>query len=387
MQNHEFHVVTDRRTLLKGLAAAAGLAAFAPALAACGSSGSSGSAAPTAGASWQDGGGTRWTDALKAGQAEGNVVVAGNPSLGTPLSKVFKDDTGINLTFLGGDPGTLAARVEREATAGKASMDIWFGGSTAYSADYLVPFGDQLILPTVTDGSHWLDGQLAWMDPDTKKNLETSAQVTGWLTVNTDEVKSGSLQTWDDLLKPEFKGKIAAYDPTGPGPGQQKASQIVAEKGIDYFTELFVGQGVKLLSSSGNQLMEGLARQNYNVVIGATASDVARYQGDFDFIDTVLPSDVPPWVSSGYGVVKQVSGSPHPHAAIVFLNWFASERGQSVYQPITLETSRRLDVTKKGILSVTVPKNDVKYVDAYSVDVLKQRSSLVAQLTNALGGK
>ena len=48
------------------------------------------------------------------------------------------------------------------------------------------------------------------------------------LFANTSIVKPSEIASWKDLLKPQYKGKIAAYDPRRSGPGQTPVGYLAA---------------------------------------------------------------------------------------------------------------------------------------------------------------
>jgi hypothetical protein len=74
-------------------------------------------------------------------------------------------------------------------------------------------------------------------------------------------------QSWKDLLKPQYKGKIAVYDPRRSGPGQTPVGYLATLFGNDYLRELYVGQQVRL-TADNRQLAEWVAHGEYPIGIG-----------------------------------------------------------------------------------------------------------------------
>ena len=75
---------------------------------------------------------------------------------------------------------------------------------------------------------------------------------------------------------------------------------------------------------------------------------------------------------------------PHPNAAKVFINWYMSKPSQELYESITLEASRRIDLGTSPP-SYVVP-GKFAYTDDYTEDYyLLSRSSLVKSLNDTLG--
>jgi len=85
---------------------------------------------------------------------------------------------------------------------------------------------------------------------------------------------------------------------------------------------------------------------------------------------------------------KQAKGAPHPAAATVFLNWYASQPGQTEYTRRMLEPSTRVDVNVPEVPDYTVPKPGAKYLDQYVEDwYMDVRPKVANALVEALGGR
>jgi ABC-type Fe3+ transport system substrate-binding protein len=341
---------------------------------------------------WQAGGGEEWEAVLEAGREEGTVTVAGFPFLADAMAEAFERDTGIALEWVGGSGAENSARMEQEAQAGDLTIDLLLGGGgeliTLKPEGLLEPLAPQLILPGVTDGENWEDGQLTWYDDEEQYLLVTAQYIFGWPIVNADEIDPSEIQTWDDLLKPEFEGQIAAYDPTSPGPGQGATGFMVSELGLDYLEELFIGQDVTF-TTDNSQLVEWVARGTYPIALFSIQSQVERFKAEGFNIEALLPEDAPGYISSGFSVAKQAVGVPNPNAAQVFLNWYASKPGQEVYEEIMLEASGRSDVEVEAVPDYVRPQPDVEYFrgDLDEEFYTETRQEAIQELTELLGGR
>jgi ABC-type Fe3+ transport system substrate-binding protein len=341
---------------------------------------------------WQAGGGAEWTKVLEAGRKEGSVVVAGPAQLGDPLSEAFQRDTGIKLTWLGGSGSDNSARLEQEARAGKLTIDVSLGGgrelTTLKPAGLLQPIKPQLILPGVKEGSQWRGGRTKWYDNDGQFLLVMSEWVYGWPLVNAEKVEPSSIRNWNDLLKPEFKGKIIAYDPTTNGPGQGATGFLSRALGLDYLRKLFVDQDVTFVTDN-QQLIEAVARGTKPIGLFAIQSFIEQFKKEGFDLQVVLPSDHPGYLTSGFSVLKEPKGVPHPNAAQVFINWYASQPGQTVYSSTMLEASRRLDVNLPDVPDYVKPKAGVRYdeTDVSEDFYVGERQKAIKQITDLLGGR
>ena len=336
---------------------------------------------------WQAGAGQEWEEVLAAGQEEGTVVVAGFPFLAEPMAEAFLRDTGIQLEWLGGDGSELSARLAQEAAAGNVSVDLQLGvGSdpwTLYPQGYLQELEPQLLLPGVTEPENWRDGSIRWMDPDQAYFIQPAEYVHGWAIVNSDFVDPSELQEWEDLLDPKYKGMIASSDPTVPGPGQGAANYMQVEYGIDFVTDLFINQEVEYTQDT-SQLIEWAARGTYPIVLGGIQSTVERFKAEGFPLEPALPG----YLTGGFSPIKQVKGVPHPNAATVFLNWYLSEPGQTVYASVLSEQTLRTDVEVEAVPDYVdpalYPHADFNGYDwDYYVD---QRSDLLEVLVERLEG-
>ncbi|HUK59085.1 MAG TPA: extracellular solute-binding protein [Stellaceae bacterium] len=365
---------TSRRDFIAGLTAAGVLSARSRARAADASD-------------WQAGAPAKWHDIMKAAQAEGQITVAAFPLLADPMTAAFQRDTGIHINFLGGKTFERSARLEAEARAKNMTIDVLIGGGQELGFmmhnGLLNPVAPQLMLPGVAP-KNFRGGELAWMDDARQYNLIGAEYVFGWLLVNKDVIDPGEIKSWKTLLEPKYKGKIAAFDPRSPGPGQGAIAWIYNAFGLDFIKDLFIGQNVTY-TVEDRGLVEDVVRGTHPIAFGAIQTEVERFRkAGISNLAVVEPADGPGYLTSGFSVLKQAVGVPHPNAATVFINWYVSKPGQEVYESVMLETSRRTDV-HTGIPDYLVPKPNIKYYDQDTEAEYNSRKPVVALITDALG--
>lgn len=347
-------------------------------------------ALPAAAADWQQGGGEAWAQALAAARKEGRVVVMGRPDLAKPYAEGFSRDTGIALDYLGGEGREQVSRLARELRAGTVTIDLLFGGATTLGMAHqgqLADLPSQLLLPGVTEGGNWIDGHLKWIDKTRAYMVLASEYIHGWPVFNSELVKPGMVASWQDLLKPEFKGRIAAFDPRSGGPGQAAASYLADRFGIDYVKRLYIGQDVTLGAHS-RQILEWVTRGTHAVALGALPTDIEQFRrnGVTNLVVGEM-SDGPGTLLGGSAVLVEPKGAPHPAAATVFLNWFLSKPGQEIFAQVWQVPSRRIDVQNPTIPPYVIPKPGVAYLDQYEEDWYENVRPKVAEaITEALGG-
>lgn len=322
----------------------------------------------------------KWAELQKKAKEEGQVVVAGPPFAGlrAALAAAFKDRYGIELNYFGMNAGEIITRIDTESKAGKVSIDADLGGtSTCWS---MSPRGEienmngKLIDPDILRPEVWRAGKpklneagpAPELGPDFRCSLQTAEWVMTDLFANTSIIKPDEITSWKDLLKPQYKGKIAAFDPRRSGPGQTPVGYLAALFGDDYLKELYVGQQVKL-TADNRQLAEWVARGEYPVGIGLVQFAVEMYRNQGLPIARIYPKDGQGSLTGGFSVVMLIKNAPHPNAAQLFVNWFASKKAQTIYEAQMMETSLRTDISGTKVPDYVRPKDAVAYpVDDYS---------------------
>lgn len=348
-------------------------------------------AANTAAADWQKDAPPEWEEILKKAREEGEVTLAGSPALEGPLSKAFEADTGIKVNYVGGPGSQNSARFDTEARAGSPSIDIIIGKGTQlrslYKENLLEPIKPQMILPSTEDGPAWRDGKKLWFDPEDKYIFMGSAYVFGFVTVNADIVDPAEIKTWDDLLDPKYRGKIAAYDPTvSPSPGQGVAVAMMKVHGEEMVKKIFVDTKPTFYRDP-QQLAQAVARGTQPIGLALTQSSIEQFRKEGINLQVINPEPWPGYVTTGFGAINQAKNSPHPAAAQVFINWFASPAGQQVYQDTMLEASTRTDLDVSNLPEYVVPKEGVDYFTDMDHDFyLNEQLEVTEKIVALIGG-
>lgn len=321
---------------------------------------------------WQARGGERWQQTFAAARQEGRISVAGTTQLGQSLPAAFKRDTGIDVDYLNIFGSELFARASGEYKSGTVTLDAVFMGANGLPlalAGYMEPILPRLMLPGVTDPAKWIDGKLKFVDAAGTYMFVSSETVSSWVLVNRDIIKPGTLTGWRDLLKPDYTGKIAIFDPHVAGVGANMAVFLAGTLGMDYVKKLYVDQHPKL-TRDGRQIVDWVGRGVYPIAIGALSDELETYRkaGIDDFAE-VMMTDAPGLLLGGYAL-HLPKGAPHPNAATVFANWFASRPGQLLYDTVENTPSRRVDLHVDSVPDYLYPKPGTAYIDGYEEDYL-----------------
>ncbi len=377
-----------RRAFLAALGAAGLLAACGQAAPNLPSSG------PTAsgGGDWQK----QWEAWMAGAKKEGKLVLASGPSpeARTKIPEAFGKKFGIEVEYLGGPTSDLANRLRSEQAANQFTVDVSLSGADStylvlYSEHLTEPIKPHLIHPEVLDGNAWTVGKVWYMDPDEQFIVRASSYLSQPLAVNTEQVKVEDLTSWKDLLKPEYKGKIATYDPIKAGSGSQTSAYLYNTLGADFIRGLYVDQGMQI-TGDYRQLTDWVARGVYPLALAGRSEDYDKLKKDgFKVQQLTGFPDAPGYISAGFGLVNLFKNPPHPNAAKIFLNWILMKDGQIAWNSSQRTVSVRKDVDSSAFADpAIIPKPGVNYFDVYNWDYVQGGwSKANGQVKNIIGNR
>ena len=181
-----------------------------------------------------------------------------------------------------------------------------------------------------------------WADNAKKFIYGFTAYMTETIWYNSLLVKPEEITSWDNLLDPKWKGKIAILDPRSPGSGESSWAFLLRIKGEAYLAKLAAQE--MMVGRNLRQLAEQVARGKSSISLGLS------YYSYLPFIKAGLP--VKPissikegfYAATGSGNVALLKNMAHPNAAKVFLNWMLSKDGQTALTRALGQPTRRLDV-------------------------------------------
>ena len=181
-------------------------------------------------------------------------------------------------------------------------------------------------------------------EPEKKDSLITSFNVAGGFWVNRDVIKQSELSSFDQLIDPRFKGKIAIYNPTQTTGGSQDLAPMLANRGEAFIRTLLDEQKMVVVDAK-RQATEWMVTGRYPIGLGVDDEVVEEFQaqGIGKNAEEVRESQSAYLRASGVTALKN---PPHLSTTRLFLHWFLSQEGQdafaSIYSPTA--TTRRLDV-------------------------------------------
>ncbi|MEK7215320.1 MAG: extracellular solute-binding protein [Chloroflexota bacterium] len=192
----------------------------------------------------------------------------------------------------------------------------------------------------------WKDGFASgFVDRDKQFAYAAFAVKSRFLWINTEMVKDGEITNAQDLTNPKWKGKIITGDPRVNGAGSVPASTLRTLFGDDIVKKIWKDQE-PTLSRDNRQMTEFMVRGRYAIGIGVPTENIfpeflAQGLGkQLKYIEVEGMDQV----SSGQDVLYYFDKAPHPSAAKLFINWFLTKEGQSVWAKLAPNNSRRSDV-------------------------------------------
>lgn len=314
----------------------------------------------------------KWVRWVSAAKKEGNVTIYStfDPESRKSLSDTFKQKYGIRVEFTSGRGSEMAQKLLAESRAGLAISDINTGGSTTHivttkPAGVLQPLEQVPILPEVVNPEFWWGSGLRWIDRE-HYALAFSAYPSPSIGINTGQVNSGEIKSYQDLLNPKWKSKITVNDPTVDGSGNKWFS-VVGESitGWDYMRK-FAKQEPIIVRNERLQV-EWLAQGKYPIAIKPIKAVVQEFQQIGAPLQLINMAEGE-YLSSGKGILTLIKGAPHPNAAKVFINWLLTKDVQTLYSKVSGYQSARLDVPTDFIDPVATRVSGVKYINSDDED-------------------
>jgi iron(III) transport system substrate-binding protein len=219
---------------------------------------------------------------------------------------------GVKVDIVRAPGGRLFTRIETEAAGNQLAADVVDMTDRGLLKRIENLFGDYAPPNAAEIDNPWAVSKIFW---------PRSVQVYG-LAYNPALV-SNPPASWQDLAKPEYKGKLGLVI---AGSGGTTWTKVLFQRqvlGLDYWKAL-AAQGPRLYESNG-PLASAIVRGEVQVA-ALLVNAALPLQRDGAPIKIVYPPEGMPTTPGVVGIVKSAA---HPNAARLFLNWFLSVEGQN----------------------------------------------------------
>lgn len=240
-----------------------------------------------------------------------------------PLAAAFEAKyPGVKVEAVTGTVAALLLKINDELKVNKLQADVHHGGGTVALLAKAGQVADYIPASAAAWPADVKDAKGQWV-----------AEVVSFLVpaYNTDMIdEAGAPKTYEDLLKPEFTGKIAwATSMTQGGPPGFIGTVLGImgqEKGMDYLRAL---SKQKIINIPANQraVLDQVIVGEYPLALATFShhSDISAAQGA-----PVKWIALQPMVTATADPIFLMKAAPHPNAGKLFIDFVASDEGQQV---------------------------------------------------------
>lgn len=288
---------------------------------------------------------------------------------------LFEEKYGIDVEVIQAGTGELIKRIQSEKN--DPYGDVMFGGS--WSLDF--------------------DNKDLWQEyvsPNNEAVIDAYKNTTGFITsyvldgscliVNKELVGENKVTSYEDLLKPEFKGKIATADPANSSSAFAQLTNILLAKGgyedakaWDYVRALFTNIDGKIQSGS-SAVYKSVA--DGEMAVGLSYEDpCAQLVKDGANVEVVYPSEGSVYLPAGTTIIKDCKNLEN---AKLFVDFVISEEMQNIYGTTLTNRPVRKDAktseTMKPFSEIKVIEEDMGYVSTHKKDIIEKYTDIFTTL-------
>lgn len=286
---------------------------------------------------------------LDGARKEGQVVLYSaaivNQAL-RPLAEAFmKTYPFVKMTFWRGDTEEIIAKISAEERANNVVADVLEGtgvGELAVQAGLTRPYYSPMIeaMP-----ERYRDPREQW----------TSTRISYFsIAYNTKLVPPDQVpKTYDDLLNPRWRGKLAWRVNTASGTPLFITTIRLArgeDKASEYFHKLATQKMINFGSGSARTLVDRVIAGEFPIAVNIFAHHPQISKAKGAPVELQLMDPVP----SSAGTMVIPKGVRHPYAALLLADFILSKEGQQILAKADYFPSRS-DVPPKDVLASVIP--------------------------------
>lgn len=240
-----------------------------------------------------------------------------------PAAEAFQKKYGVRVNYIRADSNEVTLRIQNEGKAGRVMADVFDGtGATAalksnnLVAKYIPDSAKRLPSRYIDKDGFWVATNLYVLTPG----------------FNTELVKKGTEpRTFEDLLDPRWRGKIAWNSSVTPSGGAGFVGVVLShmgeEKGMAYLKQLS-GQRITGLQVAARQVLDQVIAGEY-----AIALNIFNNHAVISAAKGAPVSWVPMEPALAvFSCLSLTAGAPNPNAGKLFIDFLMSEEGQKLYR-------------------------------------------------------
>jgi iron(III) transport system substrate-binding protein len=271
-----------------------------------------------------------WQQTIDKAKSQKLIIInQGNPAFDAAF-EAFTKKFGIEVESTVSRPSAAITRIQTEQQNGLYLADVWWSitgimTSVASPGGLFEPFDKYLILPEVKDVSNWRHPDYIYGDRNKTVFIHTN-ELSFTVLRNRDVIPDLKIESYDSLMDPRLKGKIAIRDASYPNAGSYALAPLYKTKGADFLKKFLETQNPRVFGNP-EQLDNSLVRGSSALAIGGQNSSLSqcRKDGGCKNIDQVKL-----FASASSRGVAVFKNPPNPEAAKVFVNWLLSKEGQEL---------------------------------------------------------
>lgn len=292
------------------------------------------------------------------GKLDGTLKVITTSDKYVPLFEKFTKDVGPKVEFISMSSGEVLSKLKAED--GKPAGDLWFGGGIDAFMDAAK---NDLLAQVDFDAANNLAPE--YKDKDNRW-FSKGLTVVGFI-ANNEILKEKNLEvpkTWDDLIKPEYKGEVLMSNPAISGTNYAVVNALLQKKGDEgwkYFEEL--NKNIPYYAKRGSDPCTKTAAGEVGIGITYLDGTIDELQEEND-VSIIYPKDGMPYVPEGTAVFKNAENEK---AGKAFIEWLYSNE----------ENMEKLaEIDKKNTIAIIDPTLKNLKVNFNSEDLLKENLAL-----------
>jgi len=240
------------------------------------------------------------------------------------ISAAFEKKYGIKVEYVRANSTDVALRLINEAKAGKVQADIYDGTTTA---DALKKEGLTL---------KWLPDAVKDFAPENRDPDGHWAATNDYViavSYNTDLIKPGTEpRTWDDLLDPKYRGKIAWSSAPSTSAGAGFVGTAIKELGEEKamaFLRKLATQNIANINGAARVVIDQVIAGEYAITLQSFPEN-AMFSAKKGAPIAWIP--MKPAMTGIVSTIGVTAGAPHPNAGKLLFDFMCDVEGQQIYR-------------------------------------------------------
>lgn len=315
----------------------------------------------------------------KGGDSDSLVVYTTNSEgIINAVIPLFEEKTGVKVELIQAGTGELFKRIESEA--GNPYGDVLFGGS------YTQYLGNKDLFQEYvsTENDNIIDAY------KNKDGYQTFTVLDGSVLVKNKELtKDIKIDSYEDLLQPELKGKIATADPANSSSAFAQLTNILvsmgdgdyqSDKAWDYVGKLIQQWDGKIQSSSSG-VYKSVADGEMHVGLAYEDPVAKLIQDGAENIEIVYPKEGAVFLPAGSAIIKDAKNVEN---AQKFIDFLLSQEVQDIFGSELTNRPVRKDAKVGSHLDpfdqIPLKYEDMEYVFDHKAEIVERYTKLFAEL-------